>query len=177
MTAPSHSDVITQVGFCNGCESRAEVIPVGSGPKDAATVRALEERSMLLCHKGGDEGNGIIVRDGDEHDIAVCTAIPSVVVHVKIKLEIPMKLTQLLFEIVADDERVTTAKNLAFNQVPVAREQPPVFPERAVDQRLVRDIPLVCRIVSEYAQPAREATEHRICHEAQGEMAGSGEHV
>lgn len=139
---------------------------MGPGPKDAATLRALEKLSILLCDKGRDQGGGFIVRDGHERDIAVRTAIPSLVVHIKIDLEILVELTQLFFEVIADDEGVTTTKDLALCQVPVACEQPQILAEHAFDQHIVCDHLFVSRVVAENAQPARKATEHRISHEA-----------
>lgn len=92
--------------------------------------------------------------------------MPSLVVYVKFDLETLMQLTQLNFEVIAFDESVTTTDDLALCQVPVAREQPPVFAERAFDQHLVCDHLFVGRVVAENAQPACEATEHGIGHEA-----------
>src|SRR5574341_222966 len=88
-----------------------------------------------------------------------------------------MELTQLIFEVIAFDESVTTTEDLALCQVPIAREQPPVLPDHALDQHIVRDHLFVSRVIAEDAQPAREATEHRVGHKSRDRLIRLSKHV
>lgn len=84
-----------------------------TSPKDPAAPRTLEKFSILLCDKRRDEGNGIIVRERHEEVVAIRASIASLVVHGQIDREVLVELTQLTYDIVADDQRVTTAEELA----------------------------------------------------------------
>src|SRR5512135_3634721 len=88
-----------------------------------------------------------------------------------------LELAQLTFDIIACDQRVTTAEELALHQTPIACEQPAVFAECALDQHGVCDHLFVRRVVAENAQPAREATEHGIGHETHDRLIGLSKHV
>lgn len=101
-----------------------------------------------------------------ERNIAVRAAMPSLVVQVKGEPEIPVELAQLTFDVIAGEERVTAAEELAQHQSSITREQPPVFSDRSLDQQRVRDRVVVSRVVTKNAQPACEAAEHRIGDEA-----------
>jgi hypothetical protein len=154
-----------RAAFLDGCDSTTEIVPVGPGPKDAATVRTLEKLSVLLRDEGRDQGSGLVVWNGHEYDIAVRTAIPLSVVHLESDLEILMELAQLSLEVIVRDQRMATTEHLTLSQVPVAREEPPVLAEHAVYQPLVGDILFIRRIVAEDAQPACETAEHGVGHE------------
>jgi hypothetical protein len=145
-----------------------KILPMGSRPKDAATARALEELAILLRDIGRNQRSGVLVRDESESRIAVGAAVPSSVAHVEIDLKISIELTQLLFEVIAREQGVTPAEDLALSQVPVAREQPSILTERSLDQRIVGDDLVISRVVAKDTQPARKATEHRVGDEPLG---------
>ena len=86
---------------------------MGAGPKDPATAGALEKLFILLCDERRDEGSSVDMSNGGKDNIAVRTAIRSSVSQVKVNLEFPVELVQLAFDIIADNERVTTADELA----------------------------------------------------------------
>lgn len=88
--------------------------------------------------------------------------------HVEIDHVIPMELTQLPLDQVAHDQAMTATEELAQDQMPIPREQPPVFAKCTLNQDVVRDCLFIGGVVAENAQPAREATEHRIGYEALG---------
>jgi hypothetical protein len=117
----------------DGCDSTAEIFPVGALPKDPAAPGALEKFSIPLGDEGRDKGNGIIVRERHQNGVAIRTSIVSMIAHAEIDLDLPVELAQLTFKIVADNQRVPAAEKLAKHQASVAREQPPILPERPLD--------------------------------------------
>ncbi len=161
------SAVCRIVGSGRG-QSFLKILPMGPGPEDAATARALEKLLILLRDKGRNQRACLIGRNGYQHDIAVRAAIASLGIHLKLEVEILMELAQLAFDVVALDQGVPPAEDPASGQVSVAREQPPVFAKRALDQLPVLDDLFIGRIVAENAEPAGKAAEHRIGHEAGG---------
>ena len=74
-----------------------------AGPKDPAASRTLEELPKLPGNKWRDQGNGIVVWNAHEHDIAVCAAISTSVVFLEIDLEVPSELQQLSLDVIACD--------------------------------------------------------------------------
>ena len=117
----------------DGCDSAAEIFPVSTLPKDPAAPGTLEKFSIPLCDKERDKGNGIIVRERHQNGVAIRTSIAAMIAHVEIDLDLPVELAQLTFEIVVDNQRVPAADKLAKHQASVAREQPPILPERPLD--------------------------------------------
>jgi hypothetical protein len=144
---------------------------MGPRPENEATPRALKKRLVLLPDKGRDEGCGVIVRDRCEGDVAICATIVPLSIHVEIDLEVLIELAQLSFDHIACKQGVTTAEELAEHQASIAREQPSVFAERALDQYLVGDGLFIRCVVTENTEPARKAAEHGIGHETRRQMA------
>lgn len=132
---------------------------------------------MLLGDKRKDEGNGFVVRDRCEHNVAIRAPIAPTVVHIEIDLEVLVKLTQLAFKVIACDQGASATEELAKHQTTVACEQPPVLFDRAHDQGIVRDDLFVGDVVAKNAQPAGEPSEHGIGYEACGRMGDRGYHV
>lgn len=157
---------------CRRGQPVQKILPMGPRPKNAATVGALEKLTILLCDKGRDQRNSLIVSERREHNVAVRTSIPSLVVRLELDFEVLAELAQLAIEIIAHDQGVTTTEDLALCQAPVAREQPSILTERSFDQDIVRNDLFIGRVVAENAEPARKATEHRVGHEAYGGMTG-----
>jgi hypothetical protein len=116
-----------------GCDSTAEIFPVSTLPKDPAAPGTSEKFSIPLCDEEWDKRNGISVRERHQNGVAICTSIAAMIAHVEIDLDLPVKLAQLTFEIVVDNQRVPASEKLAKHQASVAREQPPLLPERPLD--------------------------------------------
>ncbi len=145
-----------------------KIVPVRSRPKDSATLRTLEKLLILPCNKGRDQESSLVAWNGNERDVAIRTTIVPPTVHIEIELEIPMELVQLSFDYIARDQGMPTAEEFAQHQASIAREQPTMFAHYILDQRLVGDCLFIRCVVTENAQPAYEATEHRIGDEAHG---------
>lgn len=139
---------------------------MGSWPKDLAASRTLKKRLEVLRDKGKDKMNCNFRRDGYEDDVTICTTIVPLMGHVEIDLEVPMELAQLSFDQVAHDQGMPTTKELAQCQTSISCKQPAMFAHHTLDQCFVRDHLFVGGVVAENAEPACEATEHRIGHEA-----------
>lgn len=98
-------------------------------------------------------------------------------VHVEIELEVAMDLVQLSFDLVAVDQGMAATEQLPQRQTPIARQQPSIFAERALDQRLIFNDLFVSRVITENAQPACQTAEHGIGNEARGILSDRGYHV
>lgn len=90
-------------------------------------MEALEKISIFLRDKGRDQWRSVSIGDGGKDNIAVRTAIRSLVSQVKVYREVLVELAQLAVDIIADDEGVTTAEKLPQGQTTIAREQPSVL--------------------------------------------------
>lgn len=121
---------------------------------------------MVLRDKGRDKRSGNFRRDEYKDNIAIRTAIVSLMGHVEIDLEVSMELTQLSVNFIACDQGMPIAKELTQCQTPISCKQPAMFAHHTLDQCFVRDHLFVGSVVAENAEPACEATEHRIGHEA-----------
>ncbi len=107
-----------------------------------------------------------------ERGVAIGAPERSVFGHVKAQGQFITELTELVGEIIARDQGMTAAEHSASCQVSVAREEPPILPEYTLDQHRVRDDLFISRVVTEDAEPPREATEHRIGHKSRDRLIG-----
>src|SRR5574340_442015 len=156
---------VAPAALFHGCDSAAEILPMGPLPKSPVAPRALEKLSILLCNEWGDEGNCFVVRDRCKDDVAVCTAIGPQGGEGEVQVKVQLELMQLAADDITEEERVTSAEELAQHETAIAGEEPSTFLQRALHQRLVGDDLLIGGVIAENAQPACQAAEHRIGNE------------
>lgn len=147
---------------------------MGPLPKNPVAPRALEKLSILLCNEWGDEGNCFVVRDRCKDDVAVCTAIGPQGGEGEVQVKVQLELMQLAADDITEEERVTSAEELAQHETAIAGEEPSTFLQRALHQRLVGDDLLIGGVIAENAQPACQAAEHRIGKERRGSRRLNG---
>lgn len=136
------------------------------------TLWALHELMMFLGYVRRDLRHCLFARNRHQSFIAVRTAIAALITHTEIDLKVPVELAELAFHVIARDQCVAAAEDSSLGQVSIAREQPPILPKRTRDQRLIFNDLFVGGVVAEDTQPAGQAAEHRINHEADGRVTG-----
>jgi hypothetical protein len=77
-------------------------------------------------------------------------------------VQLRLKLPELVLQMVADNERVVTSKDLALYEVAIPGEEPPLFCHNTRDQRSIGNDLFVGGIVSEHPEPAGQSAEHGI---------------
>lgn len=135
---------------------------MGAGPIGTAASGTLHEVPVFLGYTRRDLRHRLIIRERHQPFIAVRTAIAALIIHAEIDLKVPVELAELAFHVIARDQGVAVAEHLALGQISVASQEPPILSEHTFDQGLIFNDLFIRRIVAEDAQPAREATEHRI---------------
>ena len=141
------------------------MIPVGARPIDASAVRALHEPGMQACDIGWDGERGFLMWDHHYDIVACCTTACSAITEVKLKVQLRPELPELVLQMVADNERVVTSKDLALYEVTIPGEEPPLFCQDTRDQRFIGNDLVVGSVISEHPEPAGEPAEHRISEE------------
>ena len=77
-------------------------------------------------------------------------------------MQLRPELPELVLQMVADNERVATSKDLALHEVAIPGEEPTIFCQDSRDQRLIGNDLFVGCVVSEHPEPAGQPAEHRI---------------
>jgi len=84
------------------------------------------------------------------------------VTEVKLKVQLRPELPELVLQMVTDNERVATSKDLALYKVTIPGEEPTLFCQNTRDQRFIGNDLFIGCVVSEHPEPAGQPTEHRI---------------
>ena len=143
-------------------ETSEHVSPVGAWPIDASAVRALHEPGMQACDIGWDTERCFLLWDHYKDIVACCTTACSSLTEIKFKVQLRPELPELVLQMVADNERVATSKDLALYEVTIPGEEPPLFCQNTRDQRFIGNDLFIGCVVSEYPEPAGQPAEHGI---------------
>jgi hypothetical protein len=135
---------------------------MGAGPVDLSATGALHKLGMRACDIGWDCERGFLMGDHYEGSVACCTAACGFITEVKIKVQLRPELPELVLQLVADDKRVATSKDLSLHEVAIPGEEPPLFCHNTRDQRFISNDLFVGCIVSERPEPAGQPAEHGI---------------
>jgi hypothetical protein len=94
--------------------------------------------------------------------VACRTAACGFITEVKIKMQLRLELPELVLQVVADNERVATSKDIALHEVAIPGEEPPLFCQNTRHQRFIGNHLFIGCIVSEHPEPAGQSAEHGI---------------
>lgn len=136
--------------------------PMGASPIDPSAVLALYEPGMQACDIGWDSERGYLMWDHYQDIVAYCATACGFFIEVKIKMQFRLELPELVLQVVADNERMATSKDLVLHEVAIPGEEPSLFCQNTRDQRFIGNLFFVDRVVSEHPKPAGQSAEHGI---------------
>lgn len=135
---------------------------MGARPVDSPAVLALNKPGMQACDIGWDCERGFLMSDHYQDSVACCTTACGFITEVKIKMQLRLELPELVLQMVADNERVATSKDVALYKVSIPGEEPSLFCQNTRGQRFIGNHLFVDRVVSERPEPAGQSAEHGI---------------
>jgi hypothetical protein len=141
--------------------------PMSARPIDTSATCALHKLGMQACDMGWDCERGFLMWDHYQNIVACCTAACGSVSEIELKVQLRPELPELVLQMIADNERVATLKDLALHEVAIPGEEPSLFCQDTRDQRFIGNDLFVGGIVSKHPEPAGQPAEHRISEERQ----------
>lgn len=136
--------------------------PMGTCPIELATIWTTSKVRVMFGDKRRHSWTSLSRWDFLQNVVAGNTAAQRLLVNRESDLKLGLELPQLVSHEVAANMSTTSPDGFPLDQIAISGQKPSLFIQDSIDDRSVGNVPIIRGIITKYAKPSGQLSQHDI---------------